>query len=210
MNSAGARQPATGHRARKKQATRDAIESAALKLFAKQGYDETTLAQIAETAGVAPRTIFSYFESKEDILFADEPLFYARLEDALLRRSPGQTTVEALRGFLTSDDEIDKRARRRGRIIAASKNLRGRDRARSASLERILAASIAKDLDAGPDDVRPVLVAASMTGAFSAARSRLLDGQGRPLSHAQTLHVLDLALTFLAGGLDSLRGENPE
>lgn len=120
MTANGAEQPVTGHRARKKQATRAAIESTALDLFAQQGYDETTLAQIAEAAGVAPRTIFSYFESKEDIVFADEPFFHQRLQDALLQRSAGQTTVQALRAFLTSEDAADARARLRGRIIAAS------------------------------------------------------------------------------------------
>lgn len=207
MTTARAEQPVTGHRARKRQATRDAIENTALDLFAHQGYDETTLAQIAEAAGVSPRTIFSYFESKEDIVFADEPFVHQRLKDALLQRSAGETTVQALRAFLTSEDAADARARLRGRIIAASESLRGRDRARSAPLERILAASIARDLDVGSDDVRPAIIAASMTSTFGVVRNRLLRGRGRPLSHAETLRVLDLALTFIAGGLEALRNE---
>jgi AcrR family transcriptional regulator len=62
-------QPATGLREPKKRQTRDALARAALELFVERGYDETTLAEIADAAGVSTRTIFAYFPGKEDILF---------------------------------------------------------------------------------------------------------------------------------------------
>ena len=193
-----------GLRERKKQTTRGNIERAALKLFAERGYDETTLAEIADGADVAPRTIFAYFQSKEDILFCDEPMFHRRLEQALAQRPPRATTVDALRDFLASPEPVDAQARLRRRIIAASDGLRASERARSAPLERIIAKSIASDLDAGQDDIRPLLAAASVTVAFTAVRNRILQGSGIPLSHEQTLGVLDQVLTFLRGGLEAL------
>lgn len=55
-------------RAEKKTATRDALMGAALALFARHGYEETTVAQIAGEAGVAKGTFFNYFQTKEDVL----------------------------------------------------------------------------------------------------------------------------------------------
>ena len=181
------------------------IERAALGLFADRGYDETTLAEIADAADVAPRTIFAYFESKEDILFCDEPLFHQRLDQALTQRPARATTVDALRDFLSSPDADDEQARLRRRIIAANDGLRSSERARSAPLERIIARSIARDLNAGHEDIRPLLAAASVTVAFTLVRNRLLEGSDVPLSHEQTLGILDQILTFLRGGLEALQ-----
>src|ERR1700758_2775309 len=100
MSSVEATPAKLGLRERKKQQTRETIARAALRLFGERGYDETTLAEIAEAADVAPRTIFAYFQSKEDILFCDEPLLYDRLERTLTQRPPGATTVDALREFV--------------------------------------------------------------------------------------------------------------
>jgi AcrR family transcriptional regulator len=194
-----------GLRERKKQQTREKIERVALQLFAERGYDHTTLAEIAEAADVSPRTIFAYFEGKEDILFCDEPVMFERLRDTLEQRPAGATTVDALREFVSSFDTYDEQTRLRKRIIGANEGLRLSERARSAAMEELVAASIAKDLgDVGPDDVRPRLIAASVTAAFSAVRDRLQDGSGEPISHEEALAILDQVITFLRGGLEAL------
>src|SRR6266496_294907 len=97
----GAVSPSPGLRERKKQRTRDTISKVALELFAKRGYEQTTIAEIADAAEVSPRTIFAYFPSKEDILFCDLPEMEERLAQALRERPEGATALDALRDFIS-------------------------------------------------------------------------------------------------------------
>ena len=85
-----------GLRERKKQRTRRAIATAALRLFAERGYEETTIADIAAAADVSPRTFFSYFPSKEDVVFAEVDDRLAEVSERL-RRTPGETPLETIR-----------------------------------------------------------------------------------------------------------------
>ncbi|WP_141578626.1 TetR family transcriptional regulator [Actinomadura sp. WMMA1423] len=85
-----------GLRERKKMRTRQAIATAALRLFAERGYEETTIADIAAAADVSPRTFFSYFPSKEDVIFAEIDDRLAEVAERL-RPTPGETPVATLR-----------------------------------------------------------------------------------------------------------------
>src|ERR1700729_1949397 len=105
METSGASLVKPGLRERKKLQTRERIASVALQLFAERGYEHTTLAEIAEAADVSPRTIFAYYQRKEDILFCDEPLMYERLERTLRDRPAGAAPVDALREFVASFHE---------------------------------------------------------------------------------------------------------
>lgn len=196
-----------GLRERKKQQTRETITRAALRLFAERGYDETTLADIAESAQVAPRTIFAYFEGKEDILFCEEHNFLGVLKQKLDERPPGTTTVDAIREFLAAIQPPDEEARLRKQIIMANPGLQTRMRGHMAELEPLLAQSIAKDLNAEPGDIRSLLVAASMMAAFRSVRDRFIETEssGEEVSHEDGMAVLDQVLEFLRGGLSALQ-----
>ena len=194
-----------GLRERKKQQTRETIVRVALQLFAERGYENTTLAEIADAADISRRTIFTYFASKEDIVFSDVPALFERLRQTLEQRPPGSTTVDALRDFLSSVSPMDDKALLRHKIIHSNEALRLGKRARVGRIEQLIAESIAKDLDAGPDDVRPPLVAASITAALTTTRDRLEARSGEQVSHEQAMAILEDALEFLSGGLEALR-----
>ncbi|MFE6625262.1 TetR/AcrR family transcriptional regulator [Streptomyces sp. NPDC008086] len=87
--------PQLGLRERKKIKTRTAIREATYALIKEQGYDATTIEQIAERAEVSPSTVFRYFPTKEDIVLTDEldPI----LLEELRRRPADEPWMESLR-----------------------------------------------------------------------------------------------------------------
>jgi hypothetical protein len=114
--------------------------------------------------------------------------------------------VDAIRDLIASIPPPDKQALLRKRIIGNSAALQMKIRAHLGQLEPLLTESIAKDLDAGPDDIRPPLLAASMTAAFTTVRDRLLEaGAGGPVTHEEAMGTLDQVLEFMRGGLEALQ-----
>src|SRR3954463_14110286 len=83
----------TGLRERKKERTRATIARVALELFARDGFAATTLAAIAEGAEVSPRTVSTYFPSKEGIVFAAYEDAIGRLGVRLAAREPGASVI---------------------------------------------------------------------------------------------------------------------
>ena len=196
-----------GLRERKKQQTREKITRVALELFAERGYDETTLADIAEAAEVAPRTIFAYFDGKDDILLCQENGFLDSLKRRLEERPPGTTTVDAISEFLSRMEAPDEWSLLRKKVMTATPSLQMKMRGQQAELEPMLAESVAKDLGAEPGDIRPLLIAASITAAFMSARDKMFEAEaaGEPMSHEQGMAILDEVLEFLRGGLQAVQ-----
>src|SRR5262245_66130593 len=79
-----------GLRARKKAKTRLAIEDAALALFDEQGYEATTVEEIAARAEVSTTTFFRYFPSKAEVLLDDHAQRLPALHEAILERPVGE------------------------------------------------------------------------------------------------------------------------
>ena len=196
-----------GLRERKKQRTRETIARAARELFAERGYHATTLPDIAEAADVSTRTIFAYFPSKEDILFSDFPLMKEALARALAERPEGVDALETVREFIlatvgSEKSELDEQL---GQCIHNDETLRSHLRARLAQLEELIAPAIAKDLDAADDDLRPQVVAASLTAAFNVLSERGEGPRGKPKTEDDVAAQIDPVITFLRGGLDALK-----
>jgi AcrR family transcriptional regulator len=91
---------ALGRRDRKKQATRQALRSAALRLVAERGFANVTIEDITEVADVAPRTFFNYFPSKESAVIGADPERVALMRSSLIGRPSTESPIEALRAVL--------------------------------------------------------------------------------------------------------------
>ncbi|MFI0943063.1 TetR family transcriptional regulator [Streptomyces sp. NPDC021020] len=91
--------PEPSLRERKKQRTLATIRREAFRLFAAQGYEGTTVEQIAAAAEVSPSTFFRYFPTKEDVVLDDD--YDSALADALRARPPGEPVLDSLRIALT-------------------------------------------------------------------------------------------------------------
>jgi len=87
-------------RSRKKQRTRFAIEDAALDLFAEQGYEETTVEQIAARAEVSKATFFRYFASKGDVIFGGPDDRHQGLQQAIVARPASEDALNAVRAAM--------------------------------------------------------------------------------------------------------------
>ena len=90
--------PQSSLRERKKARTRASIREHALRLFRAQGYDDTTVEQIAAAAEVSPSTFFRYFPTKEDVVLRDN--LDDRMFEAFLRQPPSMTPIAALRAAM--------------------------------------------------------------------------------------------------------------
>ena len=118
---------AIGLRERKKARTREALQEAAMARFARQGFEGTTVEEIAEACEVSPRTFFRYFPTKEDVLFADAAVRRERLLAVIAERPPAEPAFAALCAAmrtLTADYRDDRDALvARSKIVAASPHL---------------------------------------------------------------------------------------
>lgn len=94
---------AGGLRERKRRQTRDLLIETGRRLFESNGYDQTTVADIAAAAEIGTRTFFAYFESKEQLLFGETDPRVVSALDAIRTRAPDETPVQTLLRGLRSD-----------------------------------------------------------------------------------------------------------
>lgn len=167
--------PPPNRRERKKQETRDALERAAIRLFAEKGYEQTTVEEIADAADVAVRTFFRYFASKQHVLFGDVAyLRPQRLRDALHARpgdEPPLTSVRATLDHLDiSGPEEEEQILVRLRLMEQQPSLRGTYLVLIDELRQVMARFVA-DRSGLPlhSHPYPMLVAAAATASWETA-----------------------------------------
>ncbi|MGI8760945.1 MAG: TetR/AcrR family transcriptional regulator [Jatrophihabitantaceae bacterium] len=118
------------------------IAAAALGLFAARGYAAVTISEVAAAARVGERTVYRYYDDKEDLLFGEDEGWRAELQSAIEQQPDGQAPFTVLRGASAAvarafEDRREDVARR-AKVIAESPALTARERAKHAAWEVIL------------------------------------------------------------------------
>ncbi|MER7076810.1 transcriptional regulator, TetR family [Saccharopolyspora kobensis] len=158
-----------GLREAKKQETRELISDRATQLFIEQGFERTTIAEIATAARVAKKTVTNYFARKEDLVFDHQEEFIASLAHAVVTRRPGESALTALRkAFETAVETRNPVAGFAGpdfsRMIAESPTLSACLRGLHDQREQALAEALA-DAVGEPRTDTTVRTAAALLGA---------------------------------------------
>jgi len=129
--------------ARWKPNARSRLERAALELYSERGFQQTTVAEIAERAGLTERTFFRHFADKREVLFSGGSMLEERLVSALDRAPHSLSTIDAIGDALAEAisplNERRPYARKRQAVIAANPELQERERIKLASLASALA-----------------------------------------------------------------------
>jgi AcrR family transcriptional regulator len=165
-------EPEPDWRERKKTATRDRIRASALRLFREQGYDATTVEQIAAAAGVSHMTFFRYFPAKEDVALSDS---YDPLLAGLLAQTPAtwplidRIRAALLQGLRQLYDADRDTLLAQNKLIVATPALRERLWASQMDTQQLILRALAGGQD-GPEPgfTDRVTVAACLAAATTA------------------------------------------
>jgi AcrR family transcriptional regulator len=200
-----------GRRDRKKQQTRDSITLAARRMFAENGFDAVTVAEIAAAADVAEATVFNHFRTKEDLFFAGMSGFEDQLIAAVRDRPKGASVLDTFRDLLIvgsgrfAEPDGSKGAALGARLIAESASLRRREIEIVAEYVGTLADLLAEEMDASALDVRPFVIANALMGVHRVLveLARRLATEGRPGADIASLmaHQAECAFAVLGDGL---------
>ena len=165
--------PVLGLRERKKLRTRANLRTRAFELFHRQGYDETTVAEIAEAADVSQTTFFRYFPSKEALVVEDDvdQFFLARIDE--LDQAEGNLITAMIRQALVVFDSLDQEQRsgesERLRLLMSTPSLRGAWMGEQERAIEMLAQTLTTRL--GVDEFDARVIGGALMGASMAALS---------------------------------------
>jgi len=160
-------------RGRPASTTRQDVARAALDLFAGQGYDETTVDEIAAAVGISRRTFFRYFESKPDVVWGEFDAELGRLRDRLAEAPDAEPMMDVLRRSVIATNrfgagELDE-LRIRMVLIGTVPTLVAHSAVRYEEWCEVVATFAASRLGGSPDDLGPQTVARAALGAAMAA-----------------------------------------
>jgi AcrR family transcriptional regulator len=197
-----------GLRERKKRATRTAIHDAAMKLFAEHGFGGTTIDQIAEAADVSRATVFSYFPTKEEIVFGGGGAAIEDVATRLRERPADEPAIAVVRawldelvGWFEPELVLQQRLAREVPVVGARRlQLFG-------ELERAIADAL--DSELGPEqELAARLAAAALVASLRVAEETAaarMEEEGRALTALEVDTLLNGAVVFAEAGIAAVR-----
>jgi AcrR family transcriptional regulator len=153
---------------------RDRLETAALDLFVENGYEETTVAQIADRAGLNRATFFRHFADKREVLFGGEDLLAGLFADGIRAAAPEATLTECLQAAFTAagvamTPQQRAKAAQRVQVVAANVEVQERGLLKHARIARSISGALRAR---GTDELTARLGAEVAMLAFSIAVER--------------------------------------
>ncbi|MFC9473060.1 TetR/AcrR family transcriptional regulator [Nocardia sp. NPDC056952] len=154
-------------RERSKARRREAILTAAYQLFADQGFDATSIADIAELAEVSPRTVTLYFPTKLELAMAHFTAYVDQLAGALHARPSGQGILDTVEQWLREQEAArDGFDELHDRMLQTNPQLKGLCRGRLTEVIQDGARLLAEEQGWSPDDFAPRMLAATVASVI--------------------------------------------
>jgi AcrR family transcriptional regulator len=188
-----------GLRERKKQRTRWSVQEHALRLFAEQGYEATTVEQIAAAAEISPSTFFRYFRTKEDVVIEDDydPLLAAAMLAAPTDLKPLPAIRHGMRTVFAQVGDAERRGIfERTKLIMSVPALRARTLENLTASIKLIAEPVARRTGRSPDDFAVRVFAGACVGALVAVLESWVEAEGRE----NLSDLMDRALAVLEDG----------
>jgi AcrR family transcriptional regulator len=158
---------------RKQQMVRSAIYDAAIKLFAEKGFDETTVEEVAQAAGVSRRSFFRYFASKDDLLAQNVVNYGNVLAATVISCAPNLTQLETVRETVQAvlkQAVVQPHTRQIIEIAQRSASARQAHGSRMHDVEDALAVAFAERMKAtSKDDLKPRMLASLTLSSMNLA-----------------------------------------
>ena len=190
----------SGHPGRRRITSRDELEQTAFALFAAQGFEATTVDEIAAAAGIGRRTFFRYFPSKNDIpwgAFEDE---LDRMRVRLKACPPEVPLMDAIRLALIDFNRVEPAQvplhRRRMELILRVPALLAHSTLRFAAWRAVIAEFAAERTGRRPDDLAPQAIAHAVLGVAVAAYEQWLDDEDAELGALLDAAMRQLGAAF--------------
>jgi AcrR family transcriptional regulator len=166
------RVPDEGLRERKRRETRKRISDIATTLFVSRGFDNVTVSEVAELAGVSEKTAYNYFPTKESMVLDTQDEVVERLAVALRERAPGESLTAAAVGALKQDmeqldsfpDDLHELLPMFAKMIHSTPALRAAWLDLHTRLIEVAAEELAKQAEIDPHSPEPMIAARALVG----------------------------------------------